>query len=206
ILFDACRADRFLDVIESCETRVSVGSDSFEYVQKTFSTGTLDDTVYVTANPHLTEDIFRECTGRSREDVFAGVDTLMDVDDAHKPEKVTERAIETVNKTGKRVIVHYMQPHDPFLEDPDIEYKDAVLGRVSDQEIRDAYDRNLERAWASFQDLLEHLDGRILVTADHGEYLGECGLYGHILHHDTKVAREVPLYRIEKDITEGIDI
>ena len=66
--------------------------------------------------------------------------------------------------------------------------------------IRNAYKENLEVVLESVAELLEHISGRILITADHGEYLGENGRYGH----GFKVPRrppivEVPWLIIEKE-------
>ncbi|MAG26905.1 hypothetical protein CMI47_15305 [Candidatus Pacearchaeota archaeon] len=45
--------------------------------------------------------------------------------------------------------------------------------------IRRAYEENLEFALSHISTLSKNLKGRIVITADHGEYLGEKGFLGH---------------------------
>lgn len=66
--------------------------------------------------------------------------------------------------------------------------------------IRNAYKENLELALQSLAEAVrDHLQGRILVTADHGEYLGEGGRYGHSLVPRRGLINEVPWLEISKD-------
>ncbi len=58
----------------------------------------------------------------------------------------------------------------------------------------------------SVSELLEYLSGRILITADHGEYLGEYGRYGHGLVPRRPPIVEVPWLIIEKEKTNQREV
>ncbi len=54
------------------------------------------------------------------------------------------------------------------------------------------YKENLEFVWSEVQDMIDSLDGKSIVTADHGELLGEWGRYGHYPNSDAEGLRKVP--------------
>lgn len=61
----------------------------------------------------------------------------------------------------------------PFSQSDSIGYKEGMKG------LRNAYTENLEVVLESVAELLENASGRILITADHEEYLGEYRRYSH---------------------------
>jgi ElaB/YqjD/DUF883 family membrane-anchored ribosome-binding protein len=75
--------------------------------------------------------------------------------------------------------------------------KQGELGAVKDEEIREAYKNNLRRVKENLKELKTILNGKTLVTADHGEFLGENGLYAHSKESNTEILRKVPLGRLE---------
>jgi hypothetical protein len=120
---------------------------------------------------------------------------------------------------GKRLIVHYMQPHYPYItlggRTGTYRRRDRVLGflrwrlhdllgaataervcarlglpsRVTGCQVtanklgidglRRAYRNDLHLVLAHVKRLVGHLAGKIVVTADHGELLGEQGRFSH---------------------------
>ena len=115
ILLDAARFDYFEDlntISGSLRKEISRGKKSWEFIERNFIDRELHDTVYVTANP-FSSDI--------PEGTFHYVDHLhARVWDSRigtvQPEDVVEAAIEAHNEyPNKRLIVHYMQPHRPYL-------------------------------------------------------------------------------------------
>jgi arylsulfatase A-like enzyme len=60
------------------------------------------------------------------------------------------------------------------------------------------YEDNLRRALEQVKDLIEQLDGKIVVTADHGEALGEEDVFVHPPNTDVDVLKEVPWLEVEK--------
>lgn len=89
-------------------------------------------------------------------------------------------------------LVRYIKPHPPFdgLEELTSESTktaetQAALdkGRLSDGELADAYESTYRAGFEYAQDIVDDLDGRVVVTADHGTCL-TCGQLFHGRHHD----------------------
>jgi hypothetical protein len=214
IILDACRHDFYQEEFGYSDYRITEGSASKEYIKRNFSDQDFQDTVYITANPHLYEDIFSDLTGRKPEDVFHTVfNTYEDKWDRQEgtvlPESVVEDAI-TAEKLfpEKRKIIHFMQPHGPFIgvewdkgklakkkrsKNEEIGVFDkAQIGLVDGEKLVGAYRQNLTLLEAHVKKLNEALDGRTVVTADHGELLGEGGMYQHFEGCDAVALRKVP--------------
>jgi len=207
LLLDACRYDEFLNVApygrESIERRITVGSRTPEFLSRTFDDVRLHDTVYVTANPQVLRYHFE-----SERDVFHDIISLLDRWDSEtqtiEPEFVREAALEAAEAyPDKRLLVHFFQPHAPFLgptaaeirrrtgktigglnpgreytevESKDIEpasYEDILKEGVTPEEIRTAYRETLELVVEECQQLVDDLPGKTAITSDHGELLGE---------------------------------
>lgn len=117
-------------------------------------------------------------------------------------DEVTRDALEAISKfPDKRVIVHYMQPHFPFVRDEHLQFAqwhtfseafeefESVTGgqdaNVSDvwgalaqglvdyADVWAGYRRNLECALNAIEDLLSELNTRVIITSDHGNLAGE---------------------------------
>jgi len=194
VVLDACRYDMFerrADLPGRLERRESPASTTVEFLRATVDGRDLRDTVYVTANPQLHQH---------REDIDAAFADVVDVwagegwDDESGtvlPETVTDAALSAAEANPhKRLVVHYMQPHYPFLgaetafEGGDFTDADADHENVWVQLLRGDIDRDREEIWALYADnldrvlphverLLAALDGRTVVTADHGNMVGE---------------------------------
>lgn len=207
IILDAYRYDFFAEqnkIEGQSQSVVSKGSHSGEFTEKNLTGRDLSDTVYVTANPNISrleEDTFytvENCLRRWNEEVG----TVL-------PEDVVEMAVEAHQKyPKKRVMVHFMQPHQPYLgqmaEKIDEKLGDHGYTRASDvpsselnndsirnqweetetwvalqegvlskEEVQQAYRETLNIALDHVKDLLAQLEGKSVITADHGEYLGE---------------------------------
>lgn len=63
--------------------------------------------------------------------------------------------------------------------------------------LRKAYRKNLESALKEISKLAKRLPGKMVITSDHGELLGENGSYGHKPNCDHPILREVPWLEIE---------
>ena len=194
IILDACRYDMFeriSDLPGRLETRTSRGSSTPEFLRANFDDRELLDTVYVTANPQLY---------RKRDQIETTLHAVIDVWNEEGwneqygtvlPETVAEAAIDAAETyPNKRHVVHFMQPHYPFLSDETefdkghLENEDAEEGNAWTQLIEgtvevdvellwELYDDNLRRALPSVERLLTELSGRTVVTADHGNMIGE---------------------------------
>lgn len=222
IVLDGCREDLFREVVDtsrfdSYETRTSAGSATNEWTKKNFAGQALTDTVYVTGNPVVSRQV--------QTAFHAFIEVWRDGFDENygtvPPEPVTKAAIEAREEfPDKRLIVHYMQPHYPFIGYPELRYTTfggtdeikvesaktgasdvwEALGKglVDKETVGEAYAKNLEIVMKSADGLIEAEGGKSVVTADHGNLLGErvsplrVRLYGHppYIHHPA--LREVP--------------
>lgn len=194
LVLDACRYDTFEahhDLPGRLESRVSRGAATVEFLRGNFVGRTLADTVYVTANPQFY---------RNRDRLPTDLHAVVDVwradgwDEDHGtvlPETVNEYARQAADRyPEKRLVVHYIQPHYPFLgsdtsfdeghldaEDPDEErlWDRLMTGSldVPPVEVRRLYVDNLVRVLPHVEKLMRDLTGLTVVTADHGNMLGE---------------------------------
>jgi hypothetical protein len=189
-VLDACRYDMFREASDlpgRLESRISRGSNTMEFVEANFDGRDLRDTVYVTANPMLY---------RIRDSIdlrFHAVENVWDTDWDEEyrtvvPELVNERASAAYEQyPEKRIVVHYIQPHIPFLSDGGKSYFqgeredrppfwDAIQRGdidISTEQVWEWYCNNLHRVLSHVEDLLETFEGRSVVTADHGNHVGE---------------------------------
>ena len=165
IVLDACRADSFqsvadLDRFDTYDPRVSLGSHSSEWTRRNFQGGSFGDTVYISANPHTSLE-----AGDAFHRVVELWETHTDEDwGVVPPEAVPDAAIEAhAEFPDKRLIVHFMQPHGPFIG--------SVIGddHRNESEYWQAYAENLEYVLDYVDDLFEGIPGKTVVTADHGQ-------------------------------------
>lgn len=154
ILLDATRYDIFT---EECgingELRkvVSRGGNSAEFLKYNFNSDH-HDTVYITANPHYTD----LSNGR-----FHAIETTIPndydpVDPADKklvwsPETVTEVAAKAKQKyPNKRLIIHYMQPHKPYIGETAEDIRQRLIGTQHEIEgFSDEYSRWVGIPWTA---------------------------------------------------------
>lgn len=108
---------------------------------------------------------------------------------------------------SERTVAHFSNPHMPHIGDPPLtpnEVEGASLRRigpaneVTDEYMRRSYKGDLLRAWIEgVEPILEYIDDdrSIVISADHGECLGEDGNYGHNVDHEK--VRIVPWAEIQ---------
>lgn len=165
IVLDACRADYFEravdpDRFDDYERRVSLGSHSSEWTRRNFQGKSFGDTVYVSANPH---------TSLEAGDAFHHIVELWETDNDEEagvvpPGAVRDAAVEAhAEFPDKRLIVHFMQPHGPFIGSQiGDDYED-------ESEYWQAYSENLEYVFDYVDDLIDVISGKTVITADHGQ-------------------------------------
>jgi hypothetical protein len=195
-ILDGCRYDTFAEcntIDGDLESRISHGSQSWEFLRENFGDRSAHDTVYVTANPFAAQ---------LDDDVFHAVVNLLDEWDDQlqtvRPETVVDAARDAHRQfPDKRLVVHFMQPHYPFIGDrgrrlgvrgyrPDQEagfdapsvweilrHDHHDYEGVTRERVAAAYRENLELVLPHVERLVSELPGRSVVTADHGNLLGE---------------------------------
>lgn len=203
LLLDACRYDLFEEALDEhplpgeLGRRHSLDSATPKYLRKNFGGGTHHDIVYVTANPYVTTKLpagtFHEVDSVWKDGWDEEKSTVL-------PETMADRAIEMAEAyPNKRLIVHFNQPHAPFVGDVSLgERRSSAIreealgnerpdprdraktpfemleaGEVTRAEVWEAYLSNLLYAMPSVKGLLTSLQGKTAVTADHGNALGE---------------------------------
>jgi len=181
ILLDACQFEEFeraTTIPGTLQSRISRGSTSAEFIKGNFSDRQLHDVVYVSANgwfPKLKAELDTEI----HDFVLVERDAVNQL--TSRPETVTDRAIEVAAEyPNKRLIVHYMQPHQPYLGPAGkrMEFGSTLAETVekndlSRRDARQAYRENLELAFAAVERLQKSLTGKTVISSDHGEHLGE---------------------------------
>lgn len=216
IVLDACRVDLLRSVadeyafLDGIDRRWSVGSMSKEWMAKTFDEtheADIERTAYITANVFSERMIAGERLLHLEEvwkDAWdASVDTV-------PPRAVTDRAVRLGRTLDPdRLIVHYVQPHHPFLSldapfdaapfGPD--ERDSVVdalrkGKIDRDRFWEAYRENLRLVLDDVTLLLDNLDASsVVITADHGDALGEWGIYDHPVGFLHPAVRTVPWVR-----------
>ncbi|MFC6836866.1 hypothetical protein [Halomarina ordinaria] len=209
VVLDGCRADLFEAVADLREfddyRRVeSLGSMTAEWTEKNFADGAFGDTVYVSANPFVSK-----LAGDAFHDVVEVWADAFDEEAGTVPADAVADAAREAHETypDKRLVVHFMQPHYPFVGYPEMRYRswspDRMLngaereegphdvwealedGELPTERVWAAYADNLRYVLAAARALTDDLDGRAVLTSDHGNLLGErvwplgVRVYGH---------------------------
>ncbi len=92
------------------------------------------------------------------------------------PVYVSQAAVSSGKTKG--LILHYLQPHQPYIGKVEFDHSDVdPLENI--ERWRDAYCANLVLVLKEIAWVLPHLEGVTVITADHGEMLGEDGLKFH---------------------------
>jgi hypothetical protein len=200
IILDACRFDVFEEVMREremtgiLEKRVSRGTNTGSFLKENFSNGRHEDIVYVSGNPYVSYFV--------RGKFFKIIPVWKYGWDQNyrtvRPETMYSFTLDAIKQySGKRFVIHFMQPHEPYLSH--VQYAKVALRGTSLLERRippralnvyangwfryfpsldrrtilQHYKQNLEIVMPYVEKLMKVLPGRTVVTADHGEALGE---------------------------------
>lgn len=220
------------DFIKSIDSIWSVGSTSKEWYLHTFQSRDVTDVSLVSGNgwiKHLFEmdpdwkywtatrnSIWHSISALDRplqtalptsEDFNSYVPVIgnhgADLGTTPLPDEVTNAAIHEHRRAGsKKMIIHYMQPHEPYVQEqrdgklPDMHshpLDSLKTGDASREEVYSAYLENLREVLKSVGRLLKNIDSeRVAITADHGELFGEWNAYAHPAAFPHPAVRKVP--------------
>lgn len=214
IILDACRFDVFQEARghdrfdAQLGSVFSNGSMTAEWMRNTFTkehSDEMGETVYVCANPYSDSEL--------ESGWFAGLDEVWrygwDEDSGTVlPGVVTDRAITHArDRDPQKLLVHYIQPHVPFLSLNDRSRPSAkefttnqddewlrVRDEVLDKDVAwRGYRENLDLVLESVDLLLMNVDAETcIVSSDHGNCVGELGVYSHPEGLPMRVLRRVP--------------
>ncbi len=189
ILLDACRYDIFAeeaDLPGQLDSRESRAAATPEFIDANFLDRTQHDTVYVTGNSW----VLKKGADENLYLVYDVVQHPTEESEVNKPTLIERCAREAAEKhPNKRLLVHFIRPHHPFLgptaqelfgsrdddDQPHSLYTQVANGdlELSDETLETLYRENLQIVLPHVEELLETLEGKTVVSADHGELLGD---------------------------------
>ncbi|AZH26308.1 alkaline phosphatase family protein [Haloplanus aerogenes] len=221
VLLDACRYDLFTEFapthavqerFESVDSVYSCASTSKEWMRKVYEEAeaeTLQDIHLVSANGWEPKEVDLSKFGAVTpvwEHTDFDIGTI-------RPQKVTDAAVHAGRSSDcERFIVHYMQPHAPFIhcagkydsvnDHPGQGRSQNVWeglkeGKYDRTEVWNDYGTNLLSVLDHVETLAENMSGRMVVSADHGNALGEWGIYGHPGYVPLPALKRVPWATID---------
>jgi len=222
IVLDACRPDLVAAVEDdyeflSTETRFSNASQSAEWLEKNFTSNAPPNTAYVTANP------FSDAIDHGFEYVDEVWKYSWDEEiGTVPPREVTDAAIKISRENDyNRLVVHYMQPHYPFIPDPltdgfnpntnDSElgaslWQQMRRGEISPTNVWEPYKKNLEYVLEDVDLLLSNVNAdKAIITADHANAMGEWFTFGHIKYAPVPAMKRVPWCETSAKDTKGYE-
>lgn len=227
VILDACRLDLMREVAAEfdflpahIDAHTSPASASREFlerhVQANSAAGEIERTALVSGNAFTRERFVQDADWASLDEVWRH-----SWDDDHGtvlPRSVTDAAIRQHREGGHdRLIAWYMQPHAPFIgaewsngfdrkegfgnpdghDDGKSVWYQLRDGEISESQLWAAYKDNLRAVLEEVQLLVENVDGRVVVTSDHGNAIGEYGIYGHPLYNWAPVLKRVPWIELQ---------
>ncbi len=221
VILDACRADYFTPYAEygKYETVRSPGNCTKQWIASVYDTLCKRPSLhYVNANPVVDRTLRKLGGVLDMTSVWKshwGYFTPLNIPTIH-PMSVASTLI---NHMGGRAptsqyVIHFVQPHCPYigaiplaigrsgksthslyaacskLRDPN---KAVKQGEVTWDRVREAYAANLRLVWEAVRVVGSVFRGRtVVVTADHGNMLGEGGKFGHLPQWKNSLLYEVP--------------
>lgn len=206
------------------EYRISRGCDTEEFILENFKKKNkkMKKIIYITGNPGvsllLEEKNFYKIIHVWKDGWSEKYNTVL-------PQKMYEYVLKTYySYPGKRLIIHFMQPHFPYISNPNIGakeikialYKAKFLEKKWKNEPQERnffdivpynfylelpirrhikyYEKNLEIAIKWIKKMLKFLRGRIVITSDHGEAFGERFLFFRVYGHIGRM--RIPVLKI----------
>jgi hypothetical protein len=174
----------------------------------------MENTIYVCGNPHSRNHL--------DEGDFSFLDEVWEYawDDQSgtvHPRPITDRAIQAGReRDDEKLIIHYMQPHVPFIANdnsPGLN-KDNFGGdhwkaASDDWALLQQGERTLEEVWEDYQQnlrlvlddleiLINNIDSdSLVISSDHGNAIGECGMTGHPTNVPHPALSTVPWIELE---------
>jgi len=182
------------------------------------------DLTYISSNPYV-NSIGRPCRDYVAKDHFKRIIDVWKFGWCEKlgtvpPSAVNEVAMNMTNRST--LVIHYAQPHWPYIGKTKILYprpmsplerarKPNILQHLLNRlkrkiltwqvlrsgKLRDAYFDNLRLVLEYVTKLIPHLNGKVVITADHGDLLGEHERLWHPCEINHPVLREVPWFEVD---------
>ncbi|OQX51787.1 MAG: hypothetical protein B5M53_10290 [Candidatus Cloacimonas sp. 4484_209] len=231
IILDACRYDMFKKVNYldgKLEYRISRGSCTNEFLNENFKNKKFPSIIYITGNPlvnyHI-PDSFAKIVPVWRDGWNEEIGTVL-------PSTMLDYTLEINKKFPyKRLIIHFVQPHYPFIGkvaqktigkhegilsrnmlfgESDVKHGKQMVwnlikqGKIDKKTAWEAYEENLYVVLQYVEQLVRKLEGKIVISSDHGNLFGERIMplfikkYGHPCSIYVENLLKVPWFIIEK--------
>jgi len=197
IILDACRPEFFKKInkfqgeFQKCRSRAH---HTWLWLEQNFPD--YYDWTYFTAHPYVMPKVFKgqrfQACEHFRKIVPIWASHWNDKLGTVHPDNVGKVVSET---PYDKAIIHYIQPHGPWIGKPNMwlspwtlwqHDKFKVMGdwiaaklKPDPKFMRRCYKDNLRLVLGSVKKYLPHFKGKIVITTDHSEMLGEKGLYLH---------------------------
>lgn len=209
IVLDACRADIFRMHHSEAQPVLTMGAPTHAWLECLVAMFPDLHAPYLTANPVVSKELDELEHSFHVHHAWQTISTDLGYMEAPLPGDFTRYIMDFVSAHGQpeKLIVHFLSPHFPFLAPGELPKDEGQIdiavhgGWISPGQLYDAYRRNLYFAVRAVRDLLRVLRGVCVITADHGEMLGENGRYGHHAVHGTLFdpgLSEVPWWEIHE--------
>jgi hypothetical protein len=226
IILDACRCDMFKKIVRQMglkgklEYRNSMGGNTFSFIYnnlRKIKYNYQNDIIYITANPAVSATLDHISKKIQKKFFYKIIDIWKDYWDEKYhtvlPSTLYHCSL-IIHKLypNKRLIIHFLQPHFPYLKNPSIgemeiekSREDAKKKRVgyghfvpkdffvitsvefyttipSDIQLK-LYEENLKIVLSWVKKLVEKLPGKKVITTDHSELFGERFLIFKVYGH-----------------------
>jgi len=212
VILDACRYDVFHDkgkqLPGELKKRESKAGATTEFLKHNFQSRDLRDAIYITANPQLYRNK-KEIDVDFFQEYHVWMDNWAEDHRTVRPGVVTDKSLSVAEEyPNKRLIIHYLQPHAPYIGSTGKQLPSDYLNFWSSftagefdldlETAKQAYYENVEIVIPHVEQLLTELQGKTVVTADHAELLGErdrpipIRRYGHTAYTYIPELVEVP--------------
>ena len=214
LILDACRADYFKKCCpepfkDSVRTVLSPARDTLTWMVRTLPLLSRRQVTYYTANPQCTIQISKHAPHIPVVNVWKDLWSYMTPLQipSVNPWAVNGWVLAEQKTTKPPIVVHYIQPHFPAVGNPPLAMGQWMTrtnpfsaachhklirpadmlkyGKTTIKEIRTAYKGNVELVIDAALALAQALPGPVVITADHGEVLGE----KEVRRDGTKVSR-----------------
>lgn len=224
IIIDACRYDLFSRFVKrNAPYVISGGSTTQEWLKWNFN-GNYNDVICISSNPRLSNLNLAKTFGFNP--FFKTID-VWDYGWDNKlrtvpPKEVTRATLNMVEEyPNKRILIHYNQPHRPYIGDAEFieildnlrnesKYINPELGeldlwkvikknKIPLRRVWIAYIRTLRLVMNEIYKLVDQLNGKVVISSDHGNLMGEYFKFSHIPHLRVKHLVKVPWLILKND-------
>lgn len=234
--------ERLVDLDGRLEARTSLGSCTREFLGANFAGETCHDTVYVTANPmyrkgdvagvfHAVVDVWESDWDEQNATVQPAemVAAVLEAHEQYPNKRLIAHFVQPhypfLGERGEALEaavagelsgiewIHEYATNAERIPERVTPWDLLDRGLLDEGAVRQAYDENLQLTVPHLETLIERVPGKTVVTADHGNLVGERiapfsgPMYGHPPDTHTDGVRKVPWFVVEghprRDIEDG---